>query len=174
MSLGAVGVSRFLQHALSSHPRPIYDTAFEFHRPGSHIPSFNAWNSFPSDHATAFGGLVIVVFLARPRLGLLAGVWFCVLELSRAYMGAHYPSDLVGGAALGASLVFLGQLAAAISCGKRVVLWERSSPALFYMVAFFVSYQIATLFQDFRYMMSGGLAGAVQLLHELVKLISHQ
>lgn len=168
-SLGAGAISRFFQHALSSHPRPFYDHAFDFHLPSvvNGIP-FNTWNSFPSDHAAVFGGLTVVIFLARPRLGVLAAAWFCLLELSRAYMGAHYPTDLVGGASLGAFVVLLAQLPGAISWGRRVALWDRSSPGLFYMCAFFMSYQIATLLQDFR-----SMTGGVHLIHQIGKLVSN-
>jgi len=37
-----------------------------------------------------------------------------------------------------------------ISVGKKVMRLEQSSPGLFYMSAFFFSYQIATLFNDIR------------------------
>jgi len=168
VSLGAGAISRFLQHTLSSHPRPFYDQAFGFHLPSmmSEVP-FNTWDSFPSDHAAVFGVLVVVIFLARPKLGWLAGAWFFLLELSRAYMGAHYPTDLVGGAALGAFMVWLAQMPAVVSWAGRVALWNRTSPVLFYMAAFFLSYQIATLLQDFR-----SMSGGVHLIHELKDLVS--
>lgn len=170
VSLGAGAISRFFQHALPSHPRPSYDHAFDFHLPSvvNSIP-FNTWNSFPSDHAAVFGGLAVVIFLARPRLGVLATAWFCLLELSRAYMGGHYPTDLVGGASLGAFVVLSARLPVAISWGRWVALWDRSSPALFYASAFFMSYQVATLMQDFR-----SMAGGVHLIQQIRKLVFNQ
>lgn len=101
-SLGAGIVSRFLQHHLRSHIRPYYDPAIHFHAPAMPAMPFNTWNCFPSDHAAVFTGLAIAIYIARPRLGMFAAAWLLVIECSRIYMGAHYPSDLVGGAALAA------------------------------------------------------------------------
>lgn len=57
--------------------------------------------SFPSAHAsTSFAGARLYADLGVPAAPLytLAGA----LALSRLYLGVHYPSDLLGGAALGA------------------------------------------------------------------------
>ncbi len=158
-------LSRFLQHQLSTHPRPFYDPAFGFIRPSMlDATPLNTWNSFPSDHATAFGALVIVIMLQRPRLGWFVIPWFVLLECARVYMGAHYPSDLIGGVALAGIVVLAAQAPWVIHIGQRVVRWERSSPSWFYMLAFLLSSQVATLFSDLRYM-----AGGVKLLR-LIKL----
>jgi membrane-associated phospholipid phosphatase len=154
-TLGAIaagGVSRFLQHTLSTHPRPIHDPALAFQAPSGIEPLYNTWNSFPSDHVTVFAGLALVIYIARSRFAVFAIVWTIFVETSRTYMGGHYPSDLVGGAALGAMVVWATQEPLLISWGSRLVMrWERSSPSLFIMIAFFLSYQIATLFLDIRY-----------------------
>ena len=150
-SIGVGGISRFLQHQLPTHPRPFYDPALGFHSPST-LPAtpFNTWNSFPSDHAAVFSGLVVTIYLARPRLGMLAAAWLILVESSRVYMGAHYPSDLTAGAALAATLVWASQTPALISVGRQIARRECSSPSLFYTCAFFLSYQIATLFADLR------------------------
>lgn len=154
---------RFLQHTLSSHPRPFYDPQLSFNVPSvlGNTP-FNTWDSFPSDHATVFIGLATVLCLARPGLGFCTAVWIVIVEFSRAYLGAHYPSDLIGGAALGCGLVLLANTDPALALCRPIVARERASPAAFYLCGFFVSYQIATLFQDIR-----SAAGGVALLHEV-------
>ena len=149
-------VSRFLQHKLSTHPRPVYDPALGFHYPSIlEKTPLNTWNSFPSDHATAFGALVVVVVSQRPKLAWFLVPWFVLLESARVFMGAHYPSDLLGGVALGATAVFAAQAPWVLNLGQVLVRWGRSSPPAFYMLAFFISYQVATLFSDIRYAVGG-------------------
>jgi len=153
VSFAAGIVSRLLQHALSTHPRPFFDPELNFHAPsGLGEQPFNTWNSFPSDHVTVFAGLVIVICLAKPTLAVFTIGFTMLVESLRVYMGAHYPSDLIGGAALAATMVWIAQAPRAISLGRQVVGWERTSPSIFYMLAFLFTYQIATLFVDVRHM----------------------
>jgi len=149
-SLGAGALSRFLQHHLPTHIRPYYDPGIGFHAPALLEKPFNTWNCFPSDHAAVFSGLALTIYLVRPRWGLFAAAWLVLIESARVYMGAHYPSDLVGGAAFAAMVVWASQSPWIVSVGRRLMLWERSSRPVFYMLAFFTLYQIGTLFLDIR------------------------
>ncbi len=78
-------------------------------RPRPELPGLPALTStpsslsFPSAHAsTSFAGARAYARLGLPPAPLyaLAGA----LSLSRLYLGVHYPSDLIAGAALGAAL----------------------------------------------------------------------
>jgi undecaprenyl-diphosphatase len=67
--------------------------------------------SFPSGHATAGAAiaisLVIVLVPAGPRrrnLEMLAAAFAVVMAMSRVYLRAHWLSDVVAGAALGAAV----------------------------------------------------------------------
>jgi membrane-associated phospholipid phosphatase len=149
-SIGAGGISRILQHGIPTHLRPYYDTALGFHLPANLDEAFNNWNSFPSDHVTVFAGLAIVLYIARPSFAIYAILWITIVESFRIFIGAHYPSDLIAGVALAALAVWASQMSWPMSVGTKIMRWERSSPGFFYMSAFFLSYQIATLFNDVR------------------------
>lgn len=58
-------------------------------------------SSMPSDQAAAaFAGAVMVARL-RPELGPLAYAAATVNALARVYVGAHFPTDVLVGAAIG-------------------------------------------------------------------------
>ena len=57
--------------------------------------------SFPSDHATAAFAIAMAIWLRSRRAGAVAFVMAALLALSRVAVGTHYPSDVLGGAAIG-------------------------------------------------------------------------
>jgi membrane-associated phospholipid phosphatase len=154
----AAGIcSRFLQYSLPTHPRPIYDVALGYKQLPfiPYVPRFNDWSSFPSDHATVFLGLTLVVLLSGSRFRAIAAAWIILVEMMRIVMGGHYPTDLIAGGALAGAFVWTSQLAGVVSLGLKFVALEKSQPALFYAAAFFLSYQVATLFVDLRLALEG-------------------
>jgi undecaprenyl-diphosphatase len=85
-------------------------------------------SSFPSGHAaTSFAGAVILAFLVGrvvPALLILAAA----IAFSRVYVGVHYPSDVLAGAALGAAVSLA--LAGALRLRRRPSGGRRRSGAL--------------------------------------------
>jgi undecaprenyl-diphosphatase len=58
-------------------------------------------SSFPAGHAaTAFAGATLLSYIA-PRLLPLFVVLAAVIGFSRVYVGVHYPTDVLAGAAIG-------------------------------------------------------------------------
>lgn len=58
--------------------------------------------SFPSGHSTCSMAAAVVLFLKMPkRYGIAALTLGIVICLSRLYVGVHYPTDVLAGAAIG-------------------------------------------------------------------------
>ncbi|MFD4988943.1 phosphatase PAP2 family protein [Streptomyces sp. NPDC058374] len=63
--------------------------------------------SFVSDHATLAMALAVGLFIAHRRAGLAGIALAALLGFSRVYMGVHYPTDVIGGLALGTAVALL-------------------------------------------------------------------
>jgi undecaprenyl-diphosphatase len=83
---------------LVDRPRP-----FVAHPDAVHLFARHAADpGFPSDHATAAFAIGVALFLRRRAWGAAVLVAATVLAVGRVAMGVHYPTDVIGGAALGA------------------------------------------------------------------------
>jgi len=149
----ALFVSAVVQHLVPMRPRPVHDPTLFLRAPVG-LPSdvMTNWSSFPSDHATLFFSLATgLLFVSRP-LGLAACTYVTfVIALPRVYVGWHYPSDVVAGAAIGVLLVWFAQSAAVRDrLATPVLAWARRHPQTFHAAFFVLSYQVATLMEDSR------------------------
>jgi undecaprenyl-diphosphatase len=144
-------LSRVLQVSLPVRLRPMHDLASGFMPlPGIDPLLASHWGSFPSDHAALLFALVTVIWQRSRWLGLLALVSALYCVLPRIYVGLHYFSDVTAGALLGVALVFLFERFGPRTWAHRGVGWEQRLPGMFYGVAFLVSLEVATLFEDIR------------------------
>lgn len=109
-------------------------------------------SSFPSDHATLFFAFATGLFFLNRRAGIAAGIYAAAfICLPRIFLGLHYPSDILAGAAIGTGIAVLVH---AIETRNKIAvpvlrLCEKY-PAAFYCGFFLFSYQLATLFDDLR------------------------
>ncbi|GHB77882.1 phosphatase PAP2 family protein [Streptomyces viridiviolaceus] len=63
--------------------------------------------SFVSDHATLVMAMAVALFVANRKFGVVAIVLALLGGFCRVYMGVHYPTDVVGGFALGTAVALL-------------------------------------------------------------------
>jgi undecaprenyl-diphosphatase len=99
----AVGLARIIVGAakfLVGRARPVL-----FDNGGSlHFQPFTAgydFNSFPSGHSTTMGAVAMVLMLWFPKARLPVFLLCAFAAATRVAAGAHYPSDVVAGYALG-------------------------------------------------------------------------
>lgn len=64
--------------------------------------------SFPSGHTLHAVSFTITAVAAFPELGWLLIPFCALVAMSRVVLGLHYPTDVLAGAAIGASLAVLG------------------------------------------------------------------
>ncbi|MCU1394105.1 MAG: Undecaprenyl-diphosphatase [Ilumatobacteraceae bacterium] len=65
--------------------------------------------SFPSDHATVAGAVAMGLLLVDRRWGIIGWVLAVLMAFTRVYVGAHFPSDVLAGLALGAVVAVAGR-----------------------------------------------------------------
>ncbi len=94
-------LSRLLQLALPFHLRPLYAANLHLTWPIGVGSDPSHWNCFPSDHAALFFAFATLIWINDRRLGVFALFWAAIMSATRIYLGYHYPTDVIGGAAVG-------------------------------------------------------------------------
>jgi membrane-associated phospholipid phosphatase len=152
-SVFAALLSRLIQVSFAFHSRPFLDPDFHLKLVspiGVGWGTLDHANCFPSDHAALFFGLATLIWMSDRRLGVFALFWAAVVSSARAYLGFHYPTDILGGEALGLFTVILSQRFPLSTLVSRLLQLERNASSFFYAAAFIASYLTATLFNDAR------------------------
>jgi undecaprenyl-diphosphatase len=106
-------------------PRPYEAHPGVYHLTSSHDPSF------PSDHASAAFAIAVAIVLIAGRIGWLFLAAATVIALGRLFIGAHYPGDVLAGAAIGTAVALLVATLGRFAIERAVVLVEPvSDPAV--------------------------------------------
>jgi undecaprenyl-diphosphatase len=147
--------ARILALSLPFRERPLHNPGLHLQVPyGLDENTLINWSSFPSDHAALFCALATTIFFVSRRLGVLAFLHvFFVMCLARIYLGFHYPTDILAGAAIGIAAAYLTKIAAFRTAVARPPLrWASSHPPSFYATFFLVTFLIATVFDPVRHL----------------------
>ena len=62
--------------------------------------------SFPSGHATTVAAATVAIALISRRWAIPVAIFAAIIALSRVAVGAHYPSDVIGGLFIGATYAY--------------------------------------------------------------------
>jgi len=104
-SVLAAGIALLLNipvRALVQRPRPFVDhSGIDVLVHGKHD------YSFVSDHATLTAAVAVGLFMVSRKVGTVAVLLALCEGFCRVYLGVHYPTDVIGGFALGAATVLL-------------------------------------------------------------------
>lgn len=104
VAAAAALVARFAMKTaiVFAYPRPRPFLALPDVRPLISTPAWEQTQSFPSGHALMFFSVATVLFCFNKKVGAFAFGAAALIGVARVYSGVHWPSDILGGAALGA------------------------------------------------------------------------
>ena len=102
MAVAAAGLAVQAVKHVACRARPMAAAAGSFFHGVPCLAGEPAFFSFPSGHATTAAALAVALGLQAPALRLPAVAGVAVVMVSRVYLGAHFPSDVLAGATLGA------------------------------------------------------------------------
>jgi len=148
----ALATGRLLAHALPFRVRPIYNPELHLQFPSADLreATLRTWSSFPSDHAMLWMSVATGIFLVWRGVGLLALLYTAIFTcLPRAYLGFHYPTDLLAGAAIGIAITY-------VMTRNRVRTWYavpvlrsiQRFPGPCYTLAFLLCFELITQFEE--------------------------
>lgn len=148
----ALLITRVIQNVGPERSRPLYDAFLDFQLPIGAVADVPAdWSSFPSDTSALAMALAAGIFRASRPWGIVCFLWVALIVcLPRIYVGYHYPSDIIAGAAIGIMATYfvawLSQLADLPARFAAVKIPQSLSYAFLFVVLF----QIITMFDDVR------------------------
>lgn len=138
-------------------PRPFLNSEFLFLSSDGSTPYLSKWSSFPSDHAALFTALATGFFFISKRAGIITTLYSIILIFfPRVYLGYHYPTDIIVGALLGASITYFFNRSRFIKkeISRIIIPFSESHQPYFYAILFFITYEIADLFAGSRNLLS--------------------
>lgn len=149
----AIFVGRLLALMLPFRPRPMHTPGLNYDLPiGMSPTALSEWSSFPSDHAVLYAAIAAGFFMINRTVGIVAFIHaILVIMLPRAFLGLHFPSDLLAGTIIGIGMsVLLMRPVTAVISRLGILEIERRWPQVFYPAVFLVTFQVASMFDSAR------------------------
>lgn len=150
VSFITVGIARALSVLLPYSARPVTTAGLKVVGTETLPPDFmQGLSSMPSDHAAFAIALAIGILFVHRWFGVAMLVWaICIDSLLRIVMARHWPSDIVAGWLVGGVVtIALFRPVRALVSRSRIVPYFEARPYIGYPLLFFVTYQIALLFE---------------------------
>ncbi|MGF6776671.1 phosphatase PAP2 family protein [Paraburkholderia sp. GAS334] len=148
----SLATGRLLAHYLPFRVRPIYNPDLHLHFPMAFVRESvqRTWSSFPSDHAMLWMSVATGIFLVWRRVGILALLYVAIfICLPRAYLGFHYPTDVLAGAAIGIAITWvMTRDAVRTRYAVPILRSIHRFPGPSYMLAFLLCFELITQFDD--------------------------
>ncbi len=150
----ALLAGRLLAHFLPFRTRPAFSPELHLHFPV--VPQseslLSAWSSFPSDHAMLWMSVAVGIFIVSRRVGILALLYVAIFICTpRAYLGFHYPTDLLGGAAIGIVITYImTRDSVRAHYATHMLRWIERYPGPSAMLGFVLCLELVTQFDELR------------------------
>lgn len=148
----SLAVGRSMAHFLPFRERPIFNQDLHLHFAMESLrdSGLTGFSSFPSDHAMLWAAIAMGIFLVWRTVGVLALLYTAIfICLPRAYLGFHYPTDLLAGAAIGIVITWiLTRDSVRERTAAPVLRWTMRFPGPASVLAFLVCFELITQFND--------------------------
>jgi undecaprenyl-diphosphatase len=145
-----IAASLCLTRLVPFRQRPFTNPDFHFNYSVPMSFYLRRMSSFPSDHASVFISLATGFFFVSPKIGRMVILYTLLIILfPRLYLGYHYPTDLLAGAVIGASITTFFNRSATVRnmISKWIIPLVNHYPGYFYSLLFVVTYEIAETFE---------------------------
>lgn len=152
-SFVTIVVSRVITTLAPFQMRPILNPELSYFSFKTDTTNIDQMSSFPSDHAALFIALAAGMLFVSRRTGIFALIYTSIFILfPRIYLGFHYPTDIIAGAAAGVSisLVFNKSKYILGLISKIIMPFSIKQAQWFYPIFFLITFQIVVLFSDLR------------------------
>jgi membrane-associated phospholipid phosphatase len=150
----ALATGRLLADLLPFRERPLYDPNLHLHFASSSARDamLTGWSSFPSDHAMLWMSVATGIFIVWRGVGALALLYTAIfICIPRAYLGYHYPTDLLAGAAIGIAITYvMTRDAVRTRYATQSLRWIERYPGPSAMLAFVLCLELVTQFDELR------------------------